>query len=289
MTTWTALTTLKGKGNAENLADALDRLTTTPSGVGCFEIEDGSGLWEVGGYFEAPPDVAGLSLLAQIHGAAEFAVSKLDDRDWVAQVRRELTPVQAGRFVVYGAHDRDLIGPEKIGLEIEAAMAFGTGHHATTLGCLQALDSLRKMGFAPRHVLDVGCGTGVLAMAAARACPWAHVTASDIDATAVAAAKANGRVNRVAGLCVIAAAGLRQERLAGLPRQDLIFANILARPLRLLAPSLTRRLSRGGVIVLSGVLNRQAAGVAATYRAFGMVPVRRHVIGEWSTQVFARP
>ncbi|MEM9268320.1 MAG: 50S ribosomal protein L11 methyltransferase, partial [Pseudomonadota bacterium] len=196
MTTWTALTTLVGRPQAEALGEALERLIPEPQGIGIFEIEDGSGLWEVGGFFTGPPDQAGLALLATLHGAQPFAVSRLPDKDWVAQVRRELTPVEAGRFWVYGGHDRHRLPSTKIGLEIEAAMAFGTGHHGTTQGCLLALDGLLRSGLVPRNVADIGSGTGVLAMAAARAVP-ARVIAADIDPVATETARANMRANRL--------------------------------------------------------------------------------------------
>ncbi|HUF87944.1 MAG TPA: 50S ribosomal protein L11 methyltransferase, partial [Thermohalobaculum sp.] len=134
MTTWTALTTLPGPDAAEALAAAMERLEPAPVGIGVMEIEDGSALREVGGYFLAPPDEARLALLAAAFGARPFAVSAVDDRDWVAQVQRELTPVEAGRFVLFGAHDAQRIAPNRLGLRIEAAMAFGTGHHGSTRG-----------------------------------------------------------------------------------------------------------------------------------------------------------
>src|SRR5690554_2595873 len=150
MPTFTALTTLQGQTSAEALADALDDLTPAPIGIGTFEIEDGSGTWEVGGYFEESPDVAGLALLAKMHGARAFTVSEVPDTDWVAHVKRELTPVAAGRFFVYGSHDADKVPDDCQPLLIEAAMAFGTGHHGTTQGCLRALDRLASTGVTPR-------------------------------------------------------------------------------------------------------------------------------------------
>ena len=169
MTTWTALTTLPGKAQAEALGEAMERLTPAPTGVGVFEVEDGSGLWEVGGYFTEPPDDAGLALLATALQARPFSVSQLPETDWVAHVRRELAPVHAGRFFVYGSHDAANVPDGVEALLIEASMAFGTGHHGTTLGCLRALDRLIAGGAAPRSVADIGAGTAVLAMAAARA------------------------------------------------------------------------------------------------------------------------
>ena len=170
MPTFTALTTLAAKDAAEALGADLERLTPPPTGIGVFEIEDGSGLWGGGAYFDAPP---GLALLAAIHGARDFAVSELPETDWVAKVRRELTPVEAGRFFVYGSHDADKAPAERVALLIEASMAFGTGHHGTTQGCLGALDRLAGAGLRPARVLDLGCGTAVLAMAAARVWPGA--------------------------------------------------------------------------------------------------------------------
>jgi hypothetical protein len=146
MPTYTALTTLPGKAPAEALGEALESLSPEPTGVGVFEIEDDSGLWEVGAYFTEAPDEAGLALLATIHGAKDFTVSELPETDWVAHVKRELAPVVAGRFFVYGSHDADKVPADKVPLLIEAAMAFGTGHHGTTQGCLRAIDRLAGEG-----------------------------------------------------------------------------------------------------------------------------------------------
>ena len=221
------------------------------------------------------PDVAGLALLARLHGAPDFAVERVDDRDWVAQVRAELTPVAAGRFVVYGSHDRARVPVNRIGLEIEAAQAFGTGHHATTQGCLVALDRLARAGLRPRRVADIGGGTGVLAMAAARLWP-VRAVAGDIDPVATATAREN-----------VAANGRRRRGSPASPRRvpasaaagggafDLVFANILAGPLRRMARELARAQAPGGVAILSGVLARQAAGVLATYRGWGYQPAGR--------------
>ena len=174
MPTFTALTTLTAKAQAEALGEAMERLIPEPTGIGVFEMEDGSGLWEVGGYFTEAPDEAGLALLAAMHEAKPFVVSEVPETDWVAHVRRELAPVEAGRFFVYGSHDADKLPADKIPLLIEAAMAFGTGHHGTTLGCLKALDHLLDEGFRGEKVADIGCGTAVLAMAAARVLGWHH-------------------------------------------------------------------------------------------------------------------
>ncbi|MEO1776952.1 MAG: 50S ribosomal protein L11 methyltransferase [Pseudomonadota bacterium] len=288
MTTWTALTTLAAEGPAQTLAAQMDELLDpAPTGIGCFEIEDGSGRWEVGGYFTEKPDEAALALLATMAGARPFAVSKLPDRDWVAQVRRELHPITTGRFVVHGAHDAHRVGLNDWGLAIEAAMAFGTGHHATTQGCLWLIAHLVKTGtgsgWRPRRVADIGCGTGVLAMAAARAwhCP---AVASDIDPVAAATARANAAVNGLNGhVATLTATGFRHPRLRYSAPYDLVLANILAAPLKRLAPDTRRHLAPGGYAVLSGLLNAQAPGVEAVFRAQGFRRVTLKRIAGWTS------
>ena len=282
MPTFTAFTSLAGKSGAEALGDAMERLEPAPTGVGVLELEDGSGRWEVAGYFTESPDAAGLALLAAAFGAAPFAVSELPETDWVAHVRRELAPVRAGRFFVHGSHDADKVPEGSEPLLIEAAMAFGTGHHGTTLGCLRALDRLVSDGFAPARIVDIGCGTAVLAMAAARIWP-VEILASDIDPVAVEVAEANLRANRLDGRvrCVVAA-GFDDPALAAAPF-DLVFANILKGPLIALAPDMVRHLGTGGFAILSGILNDQAEAVAEVYARLGITPVRSERIGDWTT------
>lgn len=283
MSTYTALTTLPGRAPAEALGEDMERLTPAPTGVGVFEIEDGSGLWEVGGYFTQRPDEAGLAVLSLLYDARPFAVSKLEDRDWVAQVRRELSPVEAGRFVVYGQHDAHRIPANLIGLEIEAAMAFGTGHHATTQGCLTALDTLARDGRVAQSTADIGCGTGVLAMAARKL--WHRdVIAVDIDPVATATARANMIANHLgAGVPCVTAPGFRHPKVRTRAPFDLVMANILAGPLKRLAPDMARFMAPGGMAILSGILTRQALGVEAVYRSYGFAMADRLEIGEWTT------
>jgi ribosomal protein L11 methyltransferase len=288
MPTYTALTTLPGEDAAEDLAEALEGMQPEPTGVGVFEIEDGSGLWEVGAYFLEPPDEIVLALMAMAHGAAPFALSELPEIDWVAKVRRELTPVEAGRFFVYGSHDADKVPPGRIALLIEAAVAFGTGHHGTTLGCLRALDRLVDEGFVAMNVADIGCGTAVLAMAAASVYPN-PVIASDIDEVAVDVARANAAVNGLGDRVeCLEAAGFDHPRLAAAAPYDLVFANILKGPLIDLAPSMAAHIAPGGLAILSGLLVVQAEDVLAAYLAAGFTLRTREDIGEWSTLVLTR-
>ncbi len=291
MPTYSALTTLPGENAAQALAAAMEKMTPAPTGVGVFEIEDGSGLWEVGGYFLEPPDEVMLEVFAVAFGARPFALSELPEIDWVAKVRRELAPVEAGRFFVYGSHDVDKVpgDPSRVPLQIEVTVAFGTGHHGTTLGCLRAFDRLATEGFAPARVADIGCGTAVLAMAAAAVLPDALVIASDIDRVAVDVAEANVAINGLAGRVeCLEAAGFAHPRLQAAAPYDLVFANILKGPLIELAPEIARHLTTGGRTILSGLLVVQAESVTEAYVRAGLCLRNRDDIGEWSTLVLQK-
>ena len=281
MLTYTALTTLSEKSRAEALGEALECLEPSPTGVGVFEVEDGKGLWEVGGYFLEVPNDINLALLAAAYGAKPFIISEVPDQDWVAKVRRELPPVEAGRFFVYGSHDAEHLPSDRIGLLIEAAMAFGTGHHGTTLGCLRAFDRLLDQNYIFNNVLDLGCGTAVLAMAAARTTSI-NVIASDIDSIAVEVANANivanDLINRVT---CIESIGFNALDFLNAAPFDLIFANILKGPLIDLAPEIARNLKTGGIVVLSGILIEQSAEILGIYEAQGITLLEREDIGEW--------
>jgi len=288
MTTWTALTLLDAETGARGLGEALEELEPAPTGVGVFELEDGSGLWEVGAYFDVAPDEVALALLAAVHGARGFAVSELPETDWVAKVRRDLSPVEAGRFFVHGSHDAGRVPADRVPLLIEASMAFGTGHHGTTLGCLRALDALAA-DHRKTAVLDLGCGTAVLAMAAAHLWPGARVLASDIDPVAVEVAEANLEANRFTGrITALEAAGFDAPALAAAAPYDLVIANILKGPLIDLAGAMAAATAPGGHAILSGLLTSQAEEIVAHYASVGYDPVERTDIGEWSTLVLVR-
>ena len=288
MTTFTALTTLPGKINASDLGDALERLTPQPIGVGVFELEDGSGLWEVGAYFSEKPDDISLALLAAVFQAEEFKISELPQIDWVSKVQRSLKPVVAGRFFVYGSHDSDKVPPDCEPLLIEASMAFGTGHHGTTKGCLLALEQLIKVGFKAKNVIDVGCGTAVLAMAAARIFS-ANVIASDIDSVAHSVAKMNINANGLdQNIQCFEASGFAHEQIKTKNPFDLIFANILLAPLLGLATDISKYSLSGGYVVLSGILSEQAELVVKKYTGVGFSLSKQIEIGEWVTIIFRK-
>ena len=288
MTTFSALTTISGEDAAQRLAEAVEELNPEPTGVGVFEVEDGSGLWEVASYFMERPDAGALAVLSALHGARPFTISEIPDQDWVSKVQRELAPVEAGRFFVYGSHDADKVPEDRIALLIEAAMAFGTGHHGTTLGCLRAFDALLNAGFSGGKVADIGCGTAVLAMAAAKVLPDL-ILASDIDPTAVEVAAANVAANDLTGRvdCIVAA-GLDAPELASAAPFDLIFANILKGPLIQLAPGIGRSVAAGGHVILSGILNEQADEVIGVYCENGFNLVKMDQIVDWTTLTMSK-
>jgi ribosomal protein L11 methyltransferase len=276
---------------AHVLADALaEQLDPETCAVSMFEDGD---RWTVEAAFHDEACRALISeTVAHVSGANashELAFSTIATRDWVAASLEGLAPVQAGRFVVHGAHDRARVRPNQIGIEIEAALAFGTGHHGTTRGCLIAFENLRKAAHAGRRwrILDVGTGTGLLAIAAAKAMR-VPVLASDIDPVAVSVARDNARLNRVIPLFqAVSASGVGSGRIRN-GRYDLIFANILEAPLRRMSAPLSALLAPGGRLVLSGLLSAHAPGVTAAYLRQGLRVQSRTVLDGWVTLVMRR-
>ena len=288
MATFTALTTLLGKRNATDLGNALERLLPEPIGVGVFELEDGSGFWEVGAYFSEKPSDVSLALLAAAFQAEEFKISELPQIDWVSKVQRSLKPVIAGRFFVYGSHDSDKVPSNCEPLLIEASMAFGTGHHGTTKGCLLALEQIISDGFDAKNVIDVGCGTAVLAMAAARVFS-ANIIASDTDSVAFSVAKTNVLANGLdKSIRCFEASGFSHDQIKTTGSFDLIFANILMKPLLSLAADISRYSLSGGYVVLSGILYEQAELVTNRYIKVGFSLFWEIKIGEWVTLIFCK-
>lgn len=270
---------------ADSFSESFDTVATA-----AFEGTDGC--WNAEIDFEHPPDeLAVRRLVAQSADAAaagRLIFETVEARDWVAASLAELKPVTAGRFTVHGAHDRARIAPNRLGIEIEAALAFGTGHHGTTRGCLVALDGLLKRHH-PRRVLDIGTGTGVLAIAAAKALRR-PVLASDIDPEAVAIARANVRHNGVSSFVECLCAGrLTARSIAGRGPFDLVLANILLAPLTRLAGPMQRLLAPGARVILSGLLAAQENAALAAYRPRGLTLVGRIPLGEWVTLVLAKP
>lgn len=253
-------------------------------------------VWMVEALYDGAPDAADLAgrvaeaaRLAGLDPAPEVEIAPLQPADWVVMSLGKLPPVRAGRFYVYGSHDAGTVPLGRIhGLLIDAGQAFGTGQHATTKGCLLALNDIAKRGHRPRRMLDVGTGTGVLAMAGAAAFRAAAL-ATDIDDVATRIAAENAGRNRLAPwVRILTAAGATHPSLRRAGPFDLITANILAGPLQRLAPDVVRLLAPGGWLVLSGLLDRQARAVLLRYVGRGLVHRRTYAIGEWRALVLRR-
>jgi len=275
---------------ARELAGTLEQeFESDGLAVASFEIDEPSRLWEVAVYCDAArrPEIesrirARLSPTDRLIEHEEIA-----ETDWVIRSLAGLKPVTAGRFLVHGSHDRAAPKPWQIGVEIDAGQAFGTGHHGTTAGCLFAIGSeLRRR--RPRRVLDLGTGSGVLAIAIAKTL-HRPVLASDIDPVAVAVARRNFAINGVdRWASAVAAAGFRHRAISAHAPYDLIVANILARPLQMLAPAFARHAAPAATIILSGLLTSQCWQVVASFRNAGFALQRHSELDGWATAILRK-
>ena len=280
------------EARARRIADLLgESFDPAETAVAAFEREDGTPKppWLVEVYFRTEPDYDAVTGL--IHLAAgdetEVAFDTFSDKDWVAASLEGLAPVPAGRFTIHGSHDRARVAKNTIAIEIEAALAFGTGHHGTTRGCLLALDDLLKRR-RPHRPLDIGTGTGVLAIAAARAL-HRRVLASDIDPVAIATARNNIRFNKAGAFVTgLVARGTTAQAMQARKPYDLVFANILMGPLVRLAAPMAKLLAPGATVILSGLLHSHANAALAAYRAQGLHLIRQIKLDEWTTLVLAK-
>ena len=266
-----------------------DLIEPAPDALTVFE--NGPGLWRLEAYFN--DGIGGRDVAAEIQALVvrklpPFVTEAVPDLNWVAISQAALPPVRAGRFVVHGTHDIGRVprGPHTI--LIDAGEAFGTAHHATTLGCLLAIDRLTRFATFDT-VLDLGCGSGVLAIAVAKALPQTDIIATDMDPQSVKVAAENVRINGVAGrIALTTAAGVDHMWLRQSPPFNLVIANILAGPLIRLAPALARTVGGCGTLLLSGILIPQASQVIAAYRASGFHLERHDRIDGWSSLTLRR-
>jgi len=291
VTTVLKMSTTVGRARAitELLGEVLDPGETA---VSAFEIDDEAedSPWFVEVFFAEPPDEDAIrDLIGPIMGAdltnAVFAA--VESKDWVKASLDGLKPVRAGRFLVHGSHDREAVRTNDVAIEIEAGLAFGTGHHGTTAGCLLAIHELLKRG-RPRYVLDIGTGTGLLALAVAKRLKQ-RVVAGDIDDVAVEVTRQNATLNHAPHLLdLYVGPGVRHAKAARPRHFDLVIANILQRPLMRLARDVALVLKPSGALVLSGLLLRDVPGVLAAYRLQGWTLARRSAREGWATLVLRR-
>lgn len=250
------------------------------------EEDEDAGLWRIDGYPTSGDEAARLEATLRAQPGLEVAVEPLADADWLAMALSGLPPVRAGRFFVYGLHDRGKVPADTVNLRIEAGAAFGTGHHGTTVGCLEAFDGLLAAGESFGRVLDVGTGTGVLAIAAARTGSPVAV-GTDIDPPSVRIAAENAAENDARAEFVLAD-GLSHPDVARHAPYDLVFANILAAPLVELAPQITEAVRPGGAVILSGLLRTQEQRVLDAYLPRGMSLERTIHHDAWSALLLRR-
>ncbi|MBR1218357.1 50S ribosomal protein L11 methyltransferase [Bradyrhizobium sp. U87765 SZCCT0131] len=283
--------TMADERSANRVVDVLsESFDNNEAAIAAFERPDG--LWDVTLYFGDKPDETAVRALVELAAdkASADAVTfdTVETRDWVKASLEGLAPVEAGRFIVHGQHDRARVPPNRIGIEIEAALAFGTGHHGTTRGCLLLLDQVLRSKW-PRRVLDLGTGTGVLAIAAAKAQHKA-ILASDIDWRSAIVARENARLNGVGHLVTARhAPGFSSPDIRGRAPFDLVLANILANPLRRLATPMSQHLAPGAYVILSGLLPHQANSVVSSYRSSGLVLVRKLQLDGWTSLLMTKP
>lgn len=277
------------RDDARTIAGAMtDLLSPAPDALTLFEH---GAAWRIEAYYDPMPDPADLA--AGLARACNVAVPpvRLEDvpqENWVRLSQQALPPVTAGRFTIHGSHDADRVPQGPNSILIDAGEAFGTAHHATTQGCLAAIDrATRRRHY--RRVLDLGCGSGVLAIAVARTLPHARIAASDLDRQSVVVARANMRANGVGSrINAVVASGLDHPLLRASAPYDLLIANILAAPLIMLARQVAAAVTPNGTLILSGLLTPQAAQVTAAYTAAGFHLVRHDRVFGWSTLTLAR-
>jgi ribosomal protein L11 methyltransferase len=246
--------------------------------------------WRLHAYFDEQPTTQELILLRRLAKGSDPELEHLGETDWVTLSQAGLEPIRAGRFFVHTPTHREAIPAGATAFEIDAGLAFGTGQHDTTAGCLAALDRLESAGETFANIADIGTGTGLLAFAALALWPEARGIATDIDPISIDVTRDNAAINRVklghapGELLLAVADGMDHPLLTARAPFDLLIANILAGPLIALAPAFATAITPGATLILAGLLDTQADAVTAAYRAQGMTIAERGV-GEWCVLV----
>jgi len=286
-TTHTATLQAPDRDTAARIENALEALTAPPVAITARILKTGQ--WEVVAYFPGPPDPDTLQPIAAAVGQASFVIVDLPDVDWVTESQKMLPPVTVGRFWIHGSAAEQDAPAGRQALCVDASEAFGTGHHASTQGCLLAIDHLAAAGVQPTTVSDLGCGTAILAMASARCWPAATIIATDHDENAIAIAAATLATNGLAERIALAVANALDHPLHRRTQpHDLILANLLLADILDLAGDASEGCSRGGRLVLAGLLANQSDPVREAYQRCGFVEEKAFVLGEWSTLLMRR-
>lgn len=288
---WRIALELPDAGCVEAFDEAISLGDTV---VSAREIDNGPH-WRLTGHCVAEPDRVALETRVAIAAASAaidppaITIEEIPATDWVADYRARTSPVTIGSFFIYPSHYRGRVPDGLIGIRLDAGLAFGTGEHESTSGCLAALEGLRDRGFTPARALDMGCGSAILAIAMALLWPDAAIVAVDNDPDSVATAAENVAENGCAGAVGVAYSDGYDSSVvrSGAP-YDLIAANILARPLIVMAPDVAAALAAGGQIILSGILSEQAGEVLEAYKSVGFAPADRLDLGNWTTLVMTR-
>lgn len=275
---------------AESLPDADDLLPDNPPVLVADEPDPKRpDEWLLHAYFDHRPSAEELAEVAPL-GSGTAKVEQLGEDDWVTMSQQGLDPIRAGRFFVHTPTHREAVPEGAVAFEIDAGLAFGTGQHATTAGCLEALDLLERNGCSFTNIADIGTGTGLLAFAALALWPEARCIATDVDPIAIDVTRDNAAINRVllgggpSELLLVVADGMDSEVLTARVPFNLLIANILAGPLIELAPGFANAVAPRGTIILAGLLDTQADAVIAAYEAEGMKLIERRP-GEWCVLV----
>ena len=285
---FSVITSLFGKHKAYAVTNVLERIEPEPIGVATIEIDEQANLWEVSAYFNSPPDAIAIALIEKIFNLNPFKVSELPDTDWVAKVNRDLVPVRAGNFWIYLNQDPNEAPAGTIPIRIASSMAFGTGHHGTTKGCLGMLERVCLEYPECRSIVDIGCGTGILAMAAWHL--WGcDILASDNDEIAVEVALENMRANQMDEqiMCTVGE-GFGHSLHKEMAPFDLVMANILLKPLVELAPDLNRFLGKQGLVILSGIMCQQENALTTCYQEQGFQLQDKIILEDWATLLLTR-